>query len=114
VPAPVALPVPDVDSHAAANDDTRANMKAGASSQDRGDVLFATCGADDVGGLNAVVIVGPEALLFLWLGYADPAPRARPAPRFDVARGLAAETLSALLLASSRACAASQPAPGYC
>ena len=29
------------DSHAAANDDTRANMKAGASSQDRSDVLIA-------------------------------------------------------------------------
>src|SRR5437764_6230177 len=39
------------------------------------DLLVATCGADDVVGLNAVVMVGPEALLFLWRGYADPAPR---------------------------------------
>ena len=37
---------------------------------------FATCGADDLGGVNAVVLVGSETLLFLWRGYADPAPRA--------------------------------------
>jgi hypothetical protein len=37
----------------------------------------------------------------LWRGYANPAVRARPAPRFEVARGLWAETLSALLLATS-------------
>ena len=62
---------------------------------------FATSRADDAGGLDAWVPVGPEALLFLWRGYADPAPRARPAPRFDAARRLLAETLSPLLVARS-------------
>jgi len=41
-------------------------------------------------------MVGPEALLFLWRGYADPAPRVRPAPRFDYARGLVAANACAL------------------
>jgi hypothetical protein len=35
----------------------------------------------------------------LWRGYANAALRARPAPSFQVARGLSAEILSALLLA---------------
>jgi hypothetical protein len=61
---------------------------------------FATCGADDAVGLNAVVPVRPEALLFLWRGYADPASRARPGPRFHVARDLLAETFTSLLLAN--------------
>jgi hypothetical protein len=64
-------------------------------------LVFATCGADDPGGLNAVVMVAPEALLFLWRGYADPAPRARPAPRFDSGRGLLAANACALPFARS-------------
>jgi hypothetical protein len=60
---------------------------------------FATCGADDADGVNAVVPVGREALLFRWRGYADPASRTRPAPRFHAPRGLMAETLTPPLLA---------------
>ena len=63
-------------------------------------LLFATCEAHCAGGLNAVVPVGPDALLLLRRGYADPAPRARPEPRSDVAGGLVAETLSAPQLAT--------------
>jgi len=65
-------------------------------------LLFATCEADDDGDLNAVVTVGPAALLLLWRGYADQARRTRPAPRFHAARRLLAETLSPLPLAISR------------
>ena len=61
---------------------------------------FATCGADAAVGLNAAAPVRPEALLFLWRGYADPASRARPGPRFHAARGLLAETLTSLLFAN--------------
>jgi hypothetical protein len=50
------------------------------------------------GGLNAVVALGLQTLLLVWRGYANPAVRACPAPVFEVARGLWAETLSALLL----------------
>ena len=60
------------------------------------DLLLATCGADDRGGLNAVVMVAPDALLFLWRGYADPAPRTRPAPRFHSAKGLLAANAHAV------------------
>ena len=63
-------------------------------------LLVATCGADDADGVNAVVPVGPEALLFRWRGYADPASRTRPAPRFHAPRGLMAETLTPPLLAN--------------
>ena len=63
----------------------------------------ATCEADDDGDLNAVVTIGPAALLLLWRGYADQARRTRPAPRFHAARRLLAETLSPLPLATSRA-----------
>ena len=66
------------------------------------DPLVATRGAYDAGGLNAVVTVGSEALLFLWCGYADPAPRASPPPRFDATRGISAESGPALLVATSR------------
>ena len=69
-------------------------------------LVFATSEADDGGGLNAVVTVGPDALLSLWRGHADLAARARRAPRFDAATCLVAETLSPLLLANSRAAAA--------
>ena len=64
---------------------------------------LATCGADDAGGLNVDVTIGPEALLFLGRGYADPAPQSRPGSRFDSARGLVAANASALLLANSEA-----------
>jgi hypothetical protein len=77
------------------------NQKASLDPQVEGHLLLATSEADDAGGLNAVVTVGSEALLLLWRGYANPAVRACPAPRFEVARGLWAETLSALLLARS-------------
>ena len=63
------------------------------------DAHLATCEADDDGDLNAVVTVGPAALLLLWRGYADQARRTRPAPRFHAARRLLAETLSPLPLA---------------
>ena len=46
--------------------------------------------------MNAVVAISPEALLFLWRGYADSALRARPGPRFDPARGLLAPNTCAL------------------
>ena len=64
------------------------------------DLLVATCGADDLGGMNAVVMVAPEALLFRWRGYADPAPRVRPPPRFDSARGPLAANAWALRFAN--------------
>ena len=63
----------------------------------------ATCEADDDGDLNAVVTVGPAALLLLWRGYADQARRTGPVPRFHAARRLLAETLSPLPLASCEA-----------
>jgi hypothetical protein len=66
------------------------------------DVLLATSEEDDAGRLNAVVTVGSDAQLLLWRGSANPAPRARPASPFEVARGLSVETLSALLLARRR------------
>jgi hypothetical protein len=63
-------------------------------------LLFATCGAVHAVDLNAADRVASEALLYLRRGYADPASRARPGPRFHVPTGLAAETLSAFLLAN--------------
>ena len=74
-------------------------MQAEPARAEERDPHLAICGADDPGDLNAVVTFGPGALLFLGRGYADRAPRARPAPRFDSARGLLAETLSSLQLA---------------
>jgi len=71
----------------------RRHPKAGAA------LVFATGGADYAGGLNAVVTVGSVALLFLWRGYAGPAPRARPAPRIDAARGVWVANAIALLVA---------------
>jgi hypothetical protein len=56
-------------------------------------------GRDAAAGLNAVVTVGLRALLLLWRGYADPAPRTRPGLCSDSARGLLAEVLSSLLVA---------------
>ena len=70
------------------------------SAQIGSDLLVATCGADAADGLNAVVPVGPEALLSLWRGYADPGSRTRPGPRFHAPRGVLAETLTPLSLAS--------------
>ena len=60
---------------------------------------LATGGADDAGGPNAVVTIGPKVLLFLLRGYADPAPQARPGPRFDPSRGVLAPNACVLLLA---------------
>jgi hypothetical protein len=62
-------------------------------------LLLAIGGADYADGLNTVVTVGPVALLFLWRRYGDPAPQARPAPRFDSARGLRAANACALAFA---------------
>ncbi|MBV9336594.1 MAG: hypothetical protein JO243_11950 [Solirubrobacterales bacterium] len=73
--------------------------EAGRTAGDPRDLLVATCGVDDAGGVNALGTVGPEALLFLSGGYAYRAPRIRPAPRFDAARRLSTDTLSSLLLA---------------
>jgi hypothetical protein len=64
-------------------------------------LLFATCGADDASGLNAVVTVCSQALLSSWRGYVDPAPRARQAPHFDPARSLLAANACALPFATS-------------
>jgi len=64
-------------------------------------LVFATSEAGDAGDPNTVVTVGPGALLFFWRWYADPAPRAGRGPRFDLARGISAETLTSLLLARS-------------
>jgi len=61
---------------------------------------LATRGADDAGGLNAVVTVGAGALHLLWRGYADPAPRGPRGPRLNVATGFLAETLSSPLVAT--------------
>jgi hypothetical protein len=51
----------------------------------------AACGARHAFGAEAVVTVGPNPLLFFRRGHADPAPRARPGPRFDATRGLSHE-----------------------
>jgi len=74
----------------------------GSSARGANSLLVATCKADDAGGVDAVVAFGPLALLFLGRGYVDPAPRARPAPRFDSARGLLAANACALLFAVRR------------
>jgi len=74
-------------------------IRAGPSLTRRVVSLLATCGADDPGGLNAVVTIGPEALLFLRRGYAARRRRSRPGSCFDSARGLRAANGCALLLA---------------
>jgi hypothetical protein len=73
----------------------------GSTSEGARDPLFATCGADDAGDPNAFVTFGPRALRFLWRGYAHPAQRAGPGPRFDAATRVLAETLSPPLVAMS-------------
>jgi len=65
------------------------------------DPHLATCGFGHTLGLEVVVTVGSSALLLFWRGHGDRAPEARPAPRFERARGLLAETLNALLVARS-------------
>ena len=40
------------------------------------------------GGTEVIATVGPNALLSLWRGYADPERQVRPGPRFDATRGL--------------------------
>ena len=49
--------------------------------------VFAGCDAGHAVGPDVVATVRPNALLSLWRGYADPAPEARPRPRFDPMRG---------------------------
>ena len=65
------------------------------------DPVFATCREGHAVGREVVVTVGPNVLLFFWHGYADPASLARPATRFECARGLLAEIGSDLLFATS-------------
>jgi len=71
----------------------------GSSARGANSLLVATCKADDAGGVDAVVAFGPLALLFLGRGYVDPAPRARPAPRFEASRGTLGEIGPDLLVA---------------
>ena len=54
-------------------------------------LVFATCRFGHAVGLEVVVTVDSSALLLFWRGYADPAPQARLAPRFECARGISAE-----------------------
>ena len=63
-------------------------------------LVFASRREDDAGGVNGVVTVGLAALLLLGRGYAERAPRARPASRFRASRGASAESSPALLVAS--------------
>ena len=49
---------------------------------------LATCVSRQAVTADVVVVAGPNALLFFRRGYADPAPQARPAPRFDATRGI--------------------------
>jgi len=72
----------------------------GSSARGANSLLVATCKADDAGGVDAVVAFGPLALLFLGRGYVDPAPRARPAPRFEASRGTLGEIGPDLLVAN--------------
>jgi len=51
-------------------------------------LLVATCGSRQPVAADVVVEAGPNALLFFRRGYADPAPQARPAPRFAATRGV--------------------------
>jgi hypothetical protein len=65
-----------------------------------GPPLVATYGADDAGGLNAVIPVGPDALLFVCRGCADLASPSRRGPRFHAPRGVLVETLTSLPIAN--------------
>ena len=75
------------------------------------DPRFATSDADDAAGLNAVLTLGPEALLLRWRGYQDPAPRTTSGPRSWSPTGLLAEILSALLLANLKSRAGRRRSP---
>jgi hypothetical protein len=68
--------------------DTRGKTKAGRDQGEMPHLVIAIRGADNAGGLNAVVMAGSEALLFLW----------RPAL---TSRGISAEIGPALLVATS-------------
>ena len=67
------LTLPDVDSHAAADDDTRASMKAGASSQGTSDVLFANLESAASNPVEPPLPIGSE-LCFGMNSGATPAP----------------------------------------
>ena len=77
----------------------RANTKARLHTPECPGARFATCGSRHAVGLDVVVTVGPNALLFFWHGYADPAPQTRAGPRIHVPRGLWARSARALVLA---------------
>ena len=87
--------------HHRASSHARASANAGLVPYVATHLPFATSESDDAGGLNTAVTVARDALLLLWHGYADRRRGDRPAPRFEVARGPGAETLTALPLATS-------------
>ena len=89
--------------HHRASSHARASANAGLVPYVATHLPFATSESDDAGGLNTAVTVARDALLLLWHGYADRRRGDRPAPRFEVARGPGAETLTALPLASCEA-----------
>jgi len=78
----------DVDHLATLRAEYRDQNKAGVVADHRSDPLLATCGSRQPVAADVVVEAGPNALLFFRRGYADPAPQARPAPRFAATRGV--------------------------
>ena len=83
-----------------AGSDTRAGTDAGLACVEAAELLLATCGFAMLPPVDVVVIVGANALLLFWRGYANPATQTRPAPRFRCAGCLVAEIASALVLAN--------------
>lgn len=65
--------------------------------------LVASCAYRTAVGSDVVVTMCPNALLFVRRGYAEPAPQARRAPRFQFARGLAGGVARDAVFATCRA-----------
>jgi hypothetical protein len=81
----------------------RDQNKAGVVADHRSDPLLATCGSRQPVAADVVVEAGPNALLFFRRGYADPAPQARPAPRFAATRGVSCGMVRDAQFATCRA-----------
>jgi hypothetical protein len=92
----------DVDHLATLRAEYRDQNKAGVVADHRSDPLLATCGSRQPVAADVVVEAGPNALLFFRRGYADPAPQARPAPRFAATRGVSCGMVRDAQFARSR------------
>ena len=101
----------DVDHLATLRAEYRDQNKAGVVADHRSDPLLATCGSRQPVAADVVVEAGPNALLFFRRGYADPAPQARPAPRFAATRGVSCGMVRDAQFATSREAGARAYAP---